>query len=364
MSSLITLARGCLHCPKAFCSAACPLHNPISEALSLYEQGQIEAAAKLIYERNPFPELTGALCERFCAKNCVKHRLCQPIAFSPFESEIAQYPDRRKKKEPTAKHIAIIGAGPAGLAYAYKRLLNGDEVTVYDRYPSIGGALYAFIPDFRFDKKILDQVAKRLTDRGCHFILGQEVKGELKGYDHVVYATGAYEANLAGFKLSEKIAVGLDLLYGLKHGDLKLSPTGSYFIYGGGNVALDCLRSLARLGLDVTLVYRRSELQMPGDKEQLMLAEKEGAKTRFLTVIDKVEGDQLLLKKCELGPLGEDGRRSFKVLEEGSELVPFAKLYLCLGERSSRIEGRTYIGDAAIGSSNVAAAIGSALALD
>ena len=364
MADLDKIASGCLHCPKAFCSLACPLHNPISEALSLYSKGEKAKAAELIYQYNPFPELTGALCERFCAKNCVKHRLGEPIAFSPFESEIAQYPDIRTKNVPTGKHIAVIGAGPAGLAYAYKHLLLGDEVTVYDAYPSVGGAIYAYIPGFRFDMGILDHVQKRLERLGCHFKLGHRVEEEPAGFDKVVYATGAYEANLAGFKLNERIQLGLDLLYGLKHGGLTLPLAGHYFVYGGGNVALDCLRSLARLGLDVTLVYRRSELEMPGDKEQLMLAEQEGAKTRFLTVIDKVENAKLTFKQCELGPVGSDGRRAFKVLDGSEEKVPFDKLYLCLGERGKTLPGRTYIGDAVLGSSNVPSAIYSALSLD
>lgn len=364
MADLKEIASGCLHCPKAFCSANCPLCNPISEMLRLYASGAKEQAAELLYRFNPFPELTGSLCERFCAKNCIKHRLGEPIDFSPFELELSQYPDIRIKKESTFRRIAVIGAGPAGLAYAYKRLLNGDEVTLFDRFPSIGGAIYAYIPSFRFDMGALDRIHQRLLSLGCHFKLGYEVEREPAGFDKVVYATGAYIANTAGFAINEKTRLGLDLLYSLKHGSLSLPKDGRYFVYGGGNVALDCLRSLARAELDVTLVYRRSELEMPGDKEQLMLAEKEGAKLRCLTVIEKVEGGRLLLKPCELGPVGEDGRRSFKVKEEEGECVDFTELYLCLGEKPANKDGLTYIGDAALGSSNVASAIASALAID
>lgn len=361
MNSLEGIAASCLGCPKPSCEAHCPLHNPIRDCLKLFREGKAEQAAELLYSHNPFPELTGSLCEGFCAASCVKGIRGEGICFAPFEKEIAQYPRKVSKEKPNGRKIAIIGAGPAGLACAYSLSLSGFAVEVFEREREIGGCLYCFIPEFRFDLSLLSKIRKSLEGLGVKFHLGVEASCPIPGFDETVLAVGALEPRVGGFALSDKIQTGLSFLYGLRHQGLKIGKGERYFVYGGGNVALDALRSIARAGGEATLVYRRSQAEMPGDPKMLSLALEEGARASFLSCIVSASEDYLSIAPTHLGEVGEDGRRRFEVDESQATPLPYDHLILCLGQISRHMGDENAIGDAKYGAKDVARAIASGL---
>ena len=361
MNSLEGIAASCLGCPKPSCEAHCPLHNPIRDCLRLFSEGKKEQAAELLYAHNPFPELTGSLCEGFCAASCIKRFRGEGISFAEFERQIAQYPRKITKEKPNGRKIAIIGAGPAGIACAYSLSLSGFSVEVFEREREIGGCLYCFIPEFRFDLSLLSRIRESLELLGVKFHLGVEASYPILGFDETVLAVGALEPRIGGFELSKKIQTGLSFLYGLRHQGLKVEKGERYYVYGGGNVALDALRSIARAGGEATLVYRRSQAEMPGDHRMLSLALEEGAKASFLRCIVSASEDYLSIAPTHLGEAGEDGRRNFEVDEAKAAPLPYDHLILCLGQTSRHLGEENAIGDAKEGAKDVASAIASGL---
>lgn len=372
------IAAYCLHCPKPRCQEACPCGNAIADILALVKEGKEEEAASLLYSTNPFPELTSFLCDhaRQCKGNCVRGIRGEPVDFPSVEAYLgSKYPFPFKKGKPIGVRVAIVGAGPAGLAASCFLAEKGIDVEVYEKEAFVGGAMRTGIPWFRFDKRLLDAIQARLEAIGVHFHFHHDISMKSiedldRDFDDVILAIGASEENDLGLPESPHILHALPFLreFNTEVDVDPLPQTNRVIVMGGGNVAMDAARSLAKLGKDVTLIYRRDEASMPAQKKEIREAKDEGVKFQTLTNLAEpiFEGDKLIalkLVKMELGEKDASGRPSFHKIEGSEFVLPCNTFMMAIGEKSCVAElflddvQIHHCGDCRYGAKNIAAAI-------
>lgn len=244
------------------------------------------------------------------------------------------------------KKVAIIGAGPAGYTLAQELVKEGCSITIYEQEEEIGGAIYTGIPDFRMPKTFLKKVYDSLVESGVCFHFHTHVDKNLfqeicRSYDCVAVAIGAQVENTFGFETGNGVCAGLSLLYDLnrKHMEEQYRQYHKAIVWGGGNVAMDCARSLARLIPAVTIVYRRSLKEMPAHESEVRVAEKEGVTIAYLTNIkDMIRNEQGKLTgvhavKMALGEEDASGRASCHEVV-GSDFVIDADLcVMAIGQK-------------------------------
>lgn len=347
-------AARCIHCPQpSACVTACPVGNDIPTALWYIEQGDFIKAAEVYRATNPLPEICGRVCpgESTCAASCVLTKRGRGIATGAIESFVADYQRTTtgvplpEKAPATGKRVAVIGAGPAGLAAAEDLAVAGHDITVFDGAPQPGGLLVYGIPNFKLDKSIIDWKAQWLTDLGVEFAMNTWVGKQVtldqlleQGFDAVFIATGAQvEAKLeAPGESLGRVHTSLDFLVrsnlpAERRPESKQTPITvgrRVAVIGGGDTATDCLRSALRLGAeDVVCYYRRTEVEMPGNKNERHHAEEEGARFEYLVapveLLDQNDDgnvDAMKLIRMELGEPDKSGRRR-PVPIKGSEYV-------------------------------------------
>ena len=374
----------CLSCPVPRCEGACPTGNRISTFIALCKQGNEEEAAKVLYSTNPFPEITSLVCDhqRQCQGACIRGIRSNPVSIPDIEYHLSSYPWPYERKESNGVRVACIGAGIANLSLAVFLLKEGFSVDIYEKEKSLGGAILTGIPGFRFSKDCLSSIYKKMVNLGANFHFGQEIKKEeiaslKEKYDEVVVGVGAEKENLAGQTLSLDVVSGLDLLR-----DLNVKQETRYqnykkaYVWGGGNVALDCARSLKRIIEDTNILYRRSEKEMPGNGKEIEEAKEEGVKFSLLTNLKQLHYDEngkligATFVKMGLGEKDASGRASFYEIE-GSEFEESFDLFvLAIGEKPDAAfigshpedgyelgENLYVVGDARYGARNVASAI-------
>jgi NADH-quinone oxidoreductase subunit F len=293
------------------CENSCPLHMNIPRFLQLYKEGRVEDAFFSVILDNPLPASTGRVCQHPCDNRCRRAAVDEPVntrdvhrliadevlLTGRFESSVARVLER--KQEPTGHEVAIIGAGPTGLACAYYLALLGHGVTVYDSRPQAGGMLRYALPEYRLPKAVLDKEIELIERLGVKFEFNVNV-GEsptlndvARQYDAVFMAIGTWKeawVYLPGTELTGVIPA-LPFLEGVSRGELV--PVGkSVVVIGGGNAAIDSARTARRLGADVTVVYRRERKDMPAIPEEIEAAEHEGAKIVYLAAPHRIVGDK------------------------------------------------------------------------
>ncbi|MDP8203342.1 MAG: FAD-dependent oxidoreductase [Candidatus Tenebribacter mawsonii] len=312
---------------EAPCKVACPDHVDIQSYVSLIANGQHREAVKIIKETLPMPLSIGRVCPAFCEEECRRDIVDEPIAIRQLKRHAADFDIFNKsqyvpKKDPdNGKKIAIVGAGPSGLTCGYYLSNKGYNVTVFESAPKAGGWLRYGIPEYRLPKKILDKEIKLMCKNGMKINyktqLGKDISlSELnKDYDSVYLAIGAQNAvpmRVKGNNL-EGCFLGVDFLRDLTLGK-KIKLEKKVAVIGGGNTAIDCARTAARLGANVTLVYRRTRQEMPAEAYEVDAAEEEGIKFHFLTNPVENIGKKGMLKsikmeKMRLGEPDDSGRR-------------------------------------------------------
>ncbi len=348
-------AQRCLACNDPKCVHGCPVGVKIREFVDLVMEGEYLKAAAKIREDNVLPAVTGRVCpqENQCEGACILAKRFSPLAIGHLERFVADYeqatgqvglPDRAP---PTGKKVAIVGSGPAGLSCAGDLVLKGHTVTVFEALHEIGGVLVYGIPEFRLPKEIVRNEVDNLRKMGIDFqtnvVVGKTVTiDELfdeEGYDAVFIATGAglpRFMNLPGehfggvYSANEFLTrVNLMKAYDPEHYDSPIYDCRDrdVAVIGGGNTAMDAIRSAVRLGArNAYVIYRRSEEEMPARREEVHHAKDEGV--QFLTLHNPVEflgnDDGYLsavkLLRMELGDADESGRRR-PLPVAGSEFV-------------------------------------------
>jgi len=299
-------AARCIDCGNPYCSWGCPLHNRIPQWLKLVRDGRIEDAATLMHETNPLPEICGRICpqDRLCEGDCTLETGFDAVTIGAIERWTTDEALRRGWRptltaQPSGKRVAIVGAGPAGLAAADGLARAGVQADVFDRYEEIGGLLTYGIPPFKLDKAVVRQRREVLEGMGVKFCLNTEVGRDvafstlLHDYDAVFVGTGAYtfvDGKLPGQNapgvlpaLPFLIANARRILGDTNAPNLLPDIVGKrVIVLGGGDTAMDCVRTAIRMDADsVTCVYRRDETNMPGSRREVKYARDEGVQFLF-----------------------------------------------------------------------------------
>jgi glutamate synthase (NADPH) small chain len=296
-------AARCIDCGNPYCSWGCPLHNRIPQWLKLVQDGRIEDAATLMHETNPLPEICGRICphDRLCEGDCTLETGFEAVTIGAIERWVTDEALRRgwrpaRAEADSGRSVAIVGAGPAGLAAADRLARAGVRVDVFDSYEEIGGLLTFGIPPFKLDKQVVRTRRGVLEELGVKFHLRTEIGRDvefstlLRDYDATFVATGAYsfvDARLPGQELLG-VHAALPNLIGKK-----------VVVLGGGDTAMDCVRTAVRMDADrVTCIYRRDEVNMPGSRREVKYARDEGVEFAFnkqpLEILDAGDGGRIV----------------------------------------------------------------------
>ena len=299
----------CLNCPVKPCSVkGCPLNNDIPTFIKLTKEGDLKEAYKVLSETTVLPAICGRICpyEKQCQGKCVRGIKGEPVNIGELEAYVfdeaiknSWYKEMEKTNELEGKNMAIVGGGPAGLTCANFLARKGAHVVIYEKYNELGGILAHGIPEFRLNREVLKETIKSILNEGILDITveyGQELGRNLKlvdlenKYDAVFLSFGANiptRMNIEGEDL-EGVFGGNYLLENGKHPSYIGKKVA---IIGGGNVAMDCARTIKRLGADkVFVIYRRAEKQMPAETKEIEEAKQEGIEFLFQNNIIKILG--------------------------------------------------------------------------
>ena len=302
----------CLNCPVKPCSnKGCPLNNDIPTFIKLVKEGKIGEAYNILSKTTVLGSICGRICPHMkqCEGSCVRGIKGEPVQIGEIEAFVFDealknkwYKNIEKTSKMQGRKVAIVGSGPAGLTCASFLARNGAEVTIYEKYNKLGGILRHGIPDFRLEKDILDKTIQAILDIGikveCNKELGKNLKLEdlEKEYDAIFLGFGANipsKMNIEGENL-EGVYGGNSLL---EKGNHPSYDGKKVAVIGGGNVAMDCSRTIKKLGADkVYVIYRRAEKQMPAESKEIEDAKKEGIEFLFQNNIVKIIGNEKVEK--------------------------------------------------------------------
>lgn len=314
---------------EAPCQRACPAGVDVQQYLYHIAQGNHTEAVKVIKQTLPLPLSIGRVCPAFCEAECRRGLIDEPLAIRQLKRHAAdldlhdEQPWMPERAPDSGKKVAIVGAGPAGLAAGYFLSNQGHTVTVFDAMPKAGGWLRYGIPEYRLPKAILDKEIALLCRNGMDIQtdtkLGQDIQLNqlVSDYDAVCLAIGAQKAVPMNYPGSDLVGCYLGVDY-LKDycTDKTLSTGKKVAVIGGGNTAIDCARTALRDGADVTLIYRRTREEMPAEPYEIHEAETEGVKFHFLTnplenhSDDKGRVNAVTFDKMALGEPDASGRRA------------------------------------------------------
>ena len=370
----VTEAKRCLDCPKPTCIEGCPVEIDIPAFIKNIERNEVLIAADILKETSALPAVCGRVCpqEKQCEERCVHHKMGkEPVAIGYLERYAADYAIRNEEREmrnELKKHthsslltphssikIAVAGSGPAGLSFAGDMAKFGYEVVVFEALHEIGGVLKYGIPEFRLPNAVIDAEIKNLKELGVKFvtncIIGKTLTiDDLKndGFRAVFVASGAglpnfmriKGENLIGVMSSNEYLTRVNLM-GAAREENSTTPVSRgkvVAVIGGGNTAMDSVRTALRVGAErAIIVYRRSEEEMPARIEEIKHAKEEGVE--FMILHNPIEyiGDekgkvkQMILQKMELGEPDEKGRRSPKPIPNATETIDVDVVVVSVG---------------------------------
>ncbi len=356
----------CLSCGNPYCEWKCPVHNYIPNWLALIEEGKIFEAAELSHQTNSLPEICGRVCpqDRLCEGACTLNDGIGAVSIGNVERYITDEavklgwrPDMSQVVD-TGKRVAIVGAGPAGLAAADVLARNGVRSTVYDAYPEIGGLLTFGIPPFKLDKDIVLKRRELLEGMGVEFVLSTRIGDDIgfaelySDYDAVFLGMGTYTSVRGGFPGEELDGVYDSLPYLVSNIHRQMQGLGGdappfidlrdkhVVVLGGGDTGMDCNRTALRQGAaSVSCAYRRDEENMPGSRREVMNSKEEGVNFLFNRQPLEIVGDGhvtgVKLIETRLGDPGPDGRRRPETVPGTEEILPADAVVVAFGFRPS-----------------------------
>lgn len=365
----------CIQCPKPTCVEGCPVGVKIRDFISLVAEGNYLGAAAKIKEDNMLPAVCGRVCpqEEQCEIKCIVGKKNEPVAIGRLERFVADYERDHvgirtpRLKPKTGKKVAIIGSGPAGLSCAGDLIQMGHDVTVFEALHELGGVLIYGIPEFRLPKEIVKAEVESLKKLGVDFqtnaVIGfTDTVDELmaNGYDSVFIAVGAglpyflkiEGENLNGVYSANEFLTRVNLMkaYLFPEYDTPVFHVKdkNVAVFGGGNTAMDAVRTSKRLGAkNAYIIYRRSDVEMPARKEEIHHAKEEGIEFLFLSNPVEFMGDKdgwlkgVKLQKMELGEPDASGRRR-PIPVAGSEyIIDIDMAVIAIGNGSNPIIQKT-----------------------
>ena len=356
-------AERCLECGNPYCEWKCPVHNYIPNWLSLIAEGNLLEAVEMSHKTNSLPEVCGRICpqDRLCEGACTLNTGFGAVSIGSVEKYITDTaieqgwrPDLSAVTD-SGKRVAIVGAGPAGIACADVLARNGVSSVVFDRYPEIGGLLTFGIPPFKLEKEVITRRREIFEDMGIEFRLNTEVGRDvsfdslLADYDSVFLGMGTYRYMKANFPGEDKPGVheALPYLVANIHNQIDFGAGKPEFIdfkdkrvivLGGGDTAMDCVRTAVRQGAaSVNCVYRRDRANMPGSMREVDNALEEGVEFLFnrqpLEIVGDTGVEGIKLITTELGAADEQGRRQPEIVPGSEELLPADVVVIAFGFR-------------------------------
>ena len=359
----------CLACGNPYCEWECPVHNYIPNWLKLVKEGKLFEAAEMSHKTNSLPEICGRVCpqDRLCEGACTLNQggfgavtIGSVEKYITDEALKAGWRPDMSKVIWTDKKVAVIGAGPAGLACADVLARNGVKPVVFDRYEEIGGLLTFGIPEFKLEKDVVKRRRTIMEGMGVEFRLNIEVGRDihiedlLERYDAVFMGMGAYQymkGGFAGEDLPGVVEALPFLVNNIRHtlGTLGAEPFLSMaglrvVVLGGGDTAMDCNRTSIRQGAaSVTCAYRRDEANMPGSKREVANAKEEGVNflwNRQPMAITQADDGSLRLQLAEtrLGEPDAKGRRHADIIPGSEQIVECDRVIIAFGFQTERAE--------------------------
>jgi len=335
------------------CKAACPTHISVQGYVALIATGKYKEALKLIKKDNPFPIVCGRVCNHPCESACMRGKVEDPIDIMHLKRFVADLDLKDEtryipeKKESKGKKIAVVGAGPAGLTCAYYLAAEGYDVEVFESLPVAGGWLAVGIPEYRLPKDVLKAEIKVIEDLGVKIHLNKAIGKDIpfeklqKEYDAVFIGCGTVNSsklNIPGEEM-QGVIHGVDYLKRVNLGE-KVFLGDKVAVVGGGNVAMDAVRTAIRTGSkDVFILYRRSRAEMPAAPEEIEEALEEGIKMEFLVAPKRVVGENgkvtgVECTRMELGEPDASGRRRPVEIKGSEFIVPCEALIPAIGQEA------------------------------
>ena len=365
-------ASRCLNCKEPRCQAACPVKVQIPKFIAYLNQGDLKSAIDAIMATSLLPAVCGRVCpqEKYCQGACVLKEKFGPVSIGLLERYVAD--SVRKQgllKAPTPKQdtgfkVACIGSGPSALACAAELRRQGHKVVVFEALHAFGGVLRYGIPSFRLPREVIDNEIKTIKEMGVEFrqdtLIGPStsIKALLQEFDAVYIGSGAGLPVMAGIPGENAVGVysanefltrvNLMQAYKFPQADTPVKIGKQVIVLGGGNSAMDAARCAKRLGPEkVSVVYRRSQEEMPARKEEVLNAMEEGIEFQFLTIQKEVivdeKGHVVALKclKARLGEPDEKGRRKPVAIENSDFLIPADSIIVAIGQKPNPIIAKT-----------------------
>jgi glutamate synthase (NADPH/NADH) small chain len=358
-------AERCLQCPKPYCVDGCPVRVNIPRFIERLTQGDLPGAAASLLDDNALPCVTGRVCpqETQCEQVCLRAKTGKPVAIGYLERYVADWANEHADQlggephPPSGKRVAIVGSGPAGLTAAGELVKHGHQVTIFEALHAPGGVLIYGIPEFRLPKDIVQAEVDRLVARGVEIrpdtIIGKTYTlPELRDmFDAVFIAVGAGlpvfmnvpGENLKGVYSANEYLTRVNLMGAWDpNSDTPVLKGHRVAVVGGGNVAMDAVRTAKRLGAEEAIcVYRRSRNEMPARVEEVHHAEQEGIRFEFLVAPVEVLGDEqgwvrgLRCVRMELGEPDASGRRRPTPVPGSEFTIDCEEVVVAIGTRSN-----------------------------
>ncbi len=352
-------ASRCLHCKVPKCVEGCPVNIMIPEFIAALKEDNIEKAYHIISNTSSLSAICGRVCpqEKQCEAKCIKGIKGDSIAIGSLERYVADEALKNhfevlNKVPKNHKRVAIVGSGPAGLACAYDLAKEGFDVTIYEVLHKAGGVLTYGIPEFRLPKTIVNAQVENLKKMGVVIKTNVPIGNAItlndlqKEYDAVFIGTGAGLPKFMGIQgedasgvfSANEILTRINLMGGFrKDAKTPMKHAKTAYVIGGGNVAMDAVRSLKRLGIDAHIMYRRSEEELPARAMEVRHAKEEGIVFHFLENPVKILVDDnnnvvgMEVVDMELVEEGGDGRKGVREILNSNHEVPCDMIVMALG---------------------------------